>query len=160
MRAVTPCAAPPDAAAEAAFAEARAYLSSHEAQQMSESELERALYRRGQELMRKLLQRHSDQRSPGEAVGPVEGADGVERSERRVHERHLETIFGCRRIHDQAVRAEPGGVPSELDAPTAGGQDLGQDPGRAASPRGETGLGRSSTSWKRAPPPTAWTSRW
>ena len=61
---------------------------------MSESDLERELHRRGQELMRKLLQGHLDQRSPGEAAGPVEGADGVERSERRVHERHLETIFG------------------------------------------------------------------
>ena len=77
-----------------AFAEAKAYLSSREAQQMSESDLERELHRRGQELMRKLLQGHLEQRSPGEAAGPVEGADGVERSERRVHERHLETIFG------------------------------------------------------------------
>ena len=98
MRAVTPRAAPPDpapyAAADAAFVEAKAYLSSREAQQMSESDLERELHRRGQELMRKLLQGHLDQRSPGEAAGPVEGADGVERSERRVHERHLETIFG------------------------------------------------------------------
>ena len=67
---------------------------SREAQQMSESDLERELHRRGQELMRKLLQGHLDQRSPGEAAGPVEGADGVERSERRGHERHLETIFG------------------------------------------------------------------
>ena len=40
--------------------------------------------------MRKLLQGHLDQRSPGEAAGPVEGADGVDRSQRRVHERHLE----------------------------------------------------------------------
>ena len=97
MRAVTPRAARPPApyaAAEVAFAEAKAYLSSREAQQMSESDLERELHRRGQELMRKLLQGHLDQRSPGEAAGPVEGADGVERSERRVHERHLETIFG------------------------------------------------------------------
>ena len=61
---------------------------------MSESDLERELHRRGQELIRKLLQGHLDQRSPGEAAGPVEGADGVERSERRVHERRLETTFG------------------------------------------------------------------
>ena len=97
MRAVAPRAARPDpapyAAADAAFAEAKAYLSSREAQQMSESDLERELHRRGQELS-KLLQGHLDQRSPGGAAGPVEGADGVERSERRVHERHLETIFG------------------------------------------------------------------
>ena len=96
MRAVvpTPPAPAPYAAAEAAFAEAKAYLSSREAQQMSESDLERELQRRGQELMRKLLQGHLDQRSPGEAAGPVAGADGVERSERRVHQRHIETTFG------------------------------------------------------------------
>ena len=98
MRVVTPSAAAPDeapyAAAEAAFAEAKAYLCSREAQQMSESDLERALHRRGQELLRKLLQGHLEQRSPGEAAGPVAGADAVERSERRVHERRLETTFG------------------------------------------------------------------
>ena len=91
MRAVPHRAAPPDsapyAAAEAAFAETTAYLSSREALQMSESDLERELHRRGQALLRKLLQGHLDQRSPGEAAGPVAGADGVERSQRRVHER-------------------------------------------------------------------------
>ena len=98
MQVVPPCAAPPApapyAAAETAFAETKAYLSSHEALQMSESDLERELHRRGQELMRKLLEGHLDQRSPGEAAGPVEGADGVERPEQRVHDRRLETIFG------------------------------------------------------------------
>ena len=84
------------AAAEAAFAEAKAYLCSREAQQMSESDLERELQRRGQELMRKLLQGHLDQRSPGEAAGPVEGADGVERSQRRVHECSTSTTFAAR----------------------------------------------------------------
>ena len=93
-RRTAPPAPAPYAAAEAAFSEAKAYLSSREALQMSESDLERELHRRGQALMRKLLQGHLDQRSPGEAAGPVEGADGVERSERRVHERAMETIFG------------------------------------------------------------------
>ena len=55
MRDVAHSVAPPDqapyAVAEAVFAEAKAYLSSREAQQMSESELERELHRRGQELM-------------------------------------------------------------------------------------------------------------
>ena len=60
---------------------------------MSESDVERELHRRGQALMRKLLQGHLDQRSPGEAAGRVAGADGVERSQRRVHERHIETTF-------------------------------------------------------------------
>ena len=51
MRDVAHSAASPDQApyvvAEAVFAEAKAYLSSREAQQMSESELERELHRRG-----------------------------------------------------------------------------------------------------------------
>ena len=98
MRDVAHSAAPPDqapyAVAEAVFADAKAYLSSREAQQMSESELERELHRRGQELMRRLLQGHLDQRSPGKVAGPVEGADDVERSPQRVQERHPETTFG------------------------------------------------------------------
>ena len=98
MRDVAHSAASPDqapyAVAEAVFAEAKAYLSSREAQQMSESELERELHRRGRELMRRLLQGHLDQRTPGEAAGPVEGADDVERSQRRLQERHPETTFG------------------------------------------------------------------
>ena len=77
MRDVAHSAAPPDqapyAVAEAVFADAKAYLSSREAQQMSESELERELDRRGQELMRRLLQGHLDQRTPGEAAGPGRG---------------------------------------------------------------------------------------
>ena len=81
MQVVPPCAAPPApapyASAETAFAETKAYLSSREALEMSESDLERELHRRGQELMRKLLEGHLDQRSPGDAAGPVEGADGV-----------------------------------------------------------------------------------
>ncbi len=98
MRALTrPVAAPapaPYAAADVSYAEAKSYLCSREARQMSESDLERELDRRGRALLRKLLQGHLDQRRPGEAAGPVAGADGVERSERRVHERRLETTFG------------------------------------------------------------------
>ena len=41
----------PCAAADAVFADAKAFLSSSEARQMSESELERELHRRGQELV-------------------------------------------------------------------------------------------------------------
>ena len=48
-------------------------FSSREALQMRESDLERELNRRGQELMRKLLQGHLDQRSPGAAGGSGRG---------------------------------------------------------------------------------------
>ena len=98
-----PCIDPPSrapcAAADAVFADAKAFLSSSEARQMSESELERELHRRGQELVRKLLQGHRDPRSPKEAVGPGEDTSGVECSEPREHESHAETTFrydaGC-----------------------------------------------------------------
>ena len=112
MRDVAHSAAPPDqapyAVAEAVFADAKAYLSSREAQQMSESELERELHRRGQELMRRLLQGHLDQRTPGEAAGSVEGVDDVERSQRPLQERHPETTFGTVQV------ARPGGSRSSM----------------------------------------------
>ena len=153
MRAVAHRAALPDrvpyAAAEAAFAEAEAFLCSREARQMSESDLERELHRRGQELMRKLLQGHREQRSPREAAGPVEGAD------EEALEAHGD---GGRRLRGRAVRAEPGGVPAEPEAPIAGREALG----RAASPGGETGLceprtgpvggGHRGDAGSRAPP--------
>ena len=77
--------------ADPGSADAKAFLSSREARQMSESELERELHRRGQELVRKLLQEHHDQRSPGETADPAEDASGVECSEPCVHEAQPET---------------------------------------------------------------------
>ena len=98
MRARVPSASFPEqtpyAAAAAAFAEAEAFLASREAQQMSESELERELHRLGQELMHKLLQGHREQRDSAEAADPVEGTDKVDvikRPQRRVPEGHPET---------------------------------------------------------------------
>lgn len=99
MRAKVPSASSPKqtpyAAADAAFAETEAFLASREAQQMSESELERELHRLGQALMDKLLQGHREQRdSLAEAADPVEGTDEVdviERSQQRVPEGHPET---------------------------------------------------------------------
>ena len=102
MRVVPHRAALPDSAphatAEAAFAAAKAYLCSPEAHQMSEGDLERELQRRGQELMRKLLQEHLEQRRPRRRPVPVAGTDGVERPERRVHNRRVETTFGRMKV--------------------------------------------------------------
>ena len=101
-RTCVPCIDPPRrapcAAADAVFADAKAFLSSSEARQMSESELERELHRRGQELVRKLLQGHRDQRSPKEAAGPAEDTSGVECSEPREHESHAETTCGTMQV--------------------------------------------------------------
>ena len=88
----------PCAAADAVFADAKAFLSSSEARQMSESELERELHRRRQDLARKLLQGHRDQRSPKEAAGPAEDTSGVECSEPREHESHAETTSGTMQV--------------------------------------------------------------
>ena len=88
----------PCAAADAVFADAKAFLSSSEARQMSESELERELHRRRQDLVRKLLQGHRDQRSPKEAAGPAEDTGGVECSEPREHESHAETTSGTMQV--------------------------------------------------------------
>ena len=65
---------------------------------MSESELERELHRRGQDLVRKLLQGHRDQRSPKEAAGPAEDTSGVECSEPHEHESHAETTCGTMQV--------------------------------------------------------------
>ena len=101
-RTCVPCIDPPSrapcAAADAVFADAKALLSSSEARQMSESELERELHRRGQDLVRKLLQGHRDQRSPKEAAGPAEDTSGVECSEPREHESHAETTSGTMQV--------------------------------------------------------------
>jgi hypothetical protein len=80
--------------ADACYAGVKQYLASSEARQMSESDLERELQKRGQELLRQLLQAHLEARGPGDAVGPVHDAQGVERPEQRWHERQLETVFG------------------------------------------------------------------
>jgi hypothetical protein len=70
------------------------HLDSDEACTMTHSELERALEKKGRELMRKLLQEHLENRGPGKCDQPVCGADGVERPLVRPHERKLETVFG------------------------------------------------------------------
>jgi hypothetical protein len=71
------------------------YLGAKETSAMTHSELERELEKKGRELMRKLLQEHLDNRSPGRCDDPpVLGADGVVRSRVRLQQRELETVFG------------------------------------------------------------------
>jgi hypothetical protein len=84
----------PFAPARAEFGALEAFLGSPEACGLTHSELERALEQRGRELLRQLLQAHLEVRGPGEAVGPVTGADGVARDQARLHDRGLETTFG------------------------------------------------------------------
>lgn len=86
--------ADPFAAARAAFGALEAFLGAPAACRMTHSELERELEQRGRELLRQLLQAHLEVRGPGEAAGPVRGADGVARNELHLHTRGLETVFG------------------------------------------------------------------
>ena len=70
------------------------YLDSKETSEMTHSELERELEKKGRELMRTLLQEHLNNRGPGQCDDPVEGADGIQRSRIRPQQRELETVFG------------------------------------------------------------------
>lgn len=86
---------------EAPYAQARLnfegivkYLDSREAEEMTHSDLERALEKKSRELMRQLLQEHLDARGPGKTTAAVHGTDGVQRPRIRLQERCLETVFG------------------------------------------------------------------
>src|SRR5262249_57902899 len=71
-----------------------AQLHSPEVHQMTHSELEALLEVEGRELLRRLLQAHLDERSPGTVAAPVLDADGHPCSPQRCHTRHLMTLFG------------------------------------------------------------------
>ena len=71
-----------------------AHLRSPEAQQMTHSDLEGLLEVEGRELLRRLLQAHLDERSPGTVAEPVLGADGRTHTHQRTQPRRLMTIFG------------------------------------------------------------------
>jgi hypothetical protein len=70
------------------------FLKSKDAAAMTESELERAIGKRGLEMMRILMQEHIDGRGPGLCEQDVRGTDGVERSHVRLRKRKIETVFG------------------------------------------------------------------
>jgi len=82
------------------------YLHSPERQSMSHSDLERELEIQGRELLRRLYQEHLQLRGMGEAGEPVQGADGVERTQRRTHKKGLMSIFGKVEVHRTGHGAE------------------------------------------------------
>ena len=71
-------------AADAVFADAKAFLQSPEAGRMSQNDLERELDRRRRELVGSLLQACREQRNREQAVGP--GDTGVDSAERCAHD--------------------------------------------------------------------------
>src|SRR5713101_6397111 len=90
----TPMATDAYEAAHKKFAQLIAHLRSPEAQQMIQSDLETWLEVEGRELLRRLLQAHLDERSPGTVAEPVVGADGRTQTHQRTQTRRLMTIFG------------------------------------------------------------------
>lgn len=92
--AMTPMAADAYEAAHEKFAQLIAHLRSPEVHQMIHSDLEALLEVEGREVLRRLLQAHLDERSPGTVAEPVMGADGRAHTHQRTHTRRLMTIFG------------------------------------------------------------------
>jgi len=70
------------------------------------SGLEALLSEQMKELMRQLLQEHLARMGPGRVEGGVTGSDGVDRREPRVHERHVETVFGTVKLSRMGYGAE------------------------------------------------------
>lgn len=69
-------------------------LRAPQSQRMTHSELETLLETEGRELLRRLLQAHLDERSPGPVAVPVVGADGQQRTHHHLHTRALESVLG------------------------------------------------------------------
>jgi hypothetical protein len=85
-------------AAEDEFAQMITFLRNKKTNDLSHKELEKVINERGRELLRLMFQSQVDNRGEGPAAGPICGADGVERSAARLHERGLSTIFGEIRV--------------------------------------------------------------
>ena len=98
------------------FEDLIAYLKSGGSRELTHSELERSLNERGRELLRILYQAHLDSRGPGEAAGPVRGEDGLEREQKRLHDRGLSTLFGEVRVRRFGYGAEGTNSLHPLDA--------------------------------------------
>ncbi len=91
-------------------------VDSAEGYSMTISDLERELELAARELIRTMLQEHLDRRAPGEAEGPVSGADGIERDRMQYHERNLETVFGTVRVGRTGYGADGAESLHPLDA--------------------------------------------
>ncbi len=70
------------------------WLSSRESRVMTHHQVEEKLHKDGMELMRLMYQAHVDCRTDGDVGLSVIGADGVERTHKRLTSRPLESIFG------------------------------------------------------------------
>ena len=110
--------AKPFEGARDAFENLVADVSSESALSLSHSELEGMLHERGIELMRQVLQGHIDLRGPGQALAPVETADGVVLThERWARGRQWESIFGTVSLQrvGYGAKEEPMAYPLDAD---------------------------------------------
>ena len=69
-------------------------LRSEESQHLTHEKVEKLVEREGQELLRRMLQAHFDERSQRSASAVVVDAAGVAHTHKRMHTRALETIYG------------------------------------------------------------------
>ena len=72
---------------------------------MRHDEAECFVETQGMEVLRRLLQAYHDVRGQGFTVGPVVGADGVARTQRRTRGRALETVLGGVQVRREVVSA-------------------------------------------------------
>lgn len=61
---------------------------------LTHSEAEECIEQRGREVLRQLLQGWLDVRGPGDVGPALSGRDGIRRTQRRLHSRQLESLFG------------------------------------------------------------------
>jgi hypothetical protein len=80
-------------------------LTNDEAMAATHDQVERMLAEKGRELLRAMMQAHYDAKAACERRVPVEGADGVERTQVRTATRKLETLFGTVEVERQLYQA-------------------------------------------------------
>lgn len=98
------------------FDEFIGFLRDQKTRELSHADLETEMTSRGRELMLKMYQAHIDSRGQGKAAASILGADGVERSRQRLHDRGLSTVFGEVRIQRYGYGADGVGSLHPLDA--------------------------------------------
>ncbi len=79
---------------EEKFSEMRIFLQSDDSKRLDLSGIEEFLFSDGRTLLRHLLQAHLAERGVGDVGASVHGADGVNRTHKRLRSKTLKTLFG------------------------------------------------------------------
>src|SRR4029434_6545887 len=80
------------------FADLIEQLLSPVAAELTHSQAEDLIELQGREVLRQLLQRWLERRGVGDVGPAIEGRDGVQRPQRHLHSRTLESLFGTVQI--------------------------------------------------------------